>query len=41
MKKLLLFVTLPFAIVSGLMLIGGIALLKKIEEDFEEDYFWE
>lgn len=40
-KKLLLFVTLPFAIASGLAVVGAIAFIKKIEEDFEDDYFWE
>lgn len=42
MKKLLVFITLPFTIASGLLVIGTIALIKKIEEDFEDDdYFWE
>lgn len=42
MKKLLVLITLPFTIASGLLIIATVALIKKIEEDFEDDdYFWE
>lgn len=42
MKKLLVLITLPFTIASGLLVISIVALIKKIEEDFEDDdYFWE
>ncbi len=41
MKKLFLIVTLPLAFASGLLVVGYISLIKKIEEDTEQDFFWE
>jgi hypothetical protein len=41
MKRLLVLVSLPFLVASGLLVVGTIALIKKVEEDFDEDIFWE
>ena len=42
MKKIFALITLPLTVASGLLFIGVIALIKKIEEDFEDDdCFWE
>jgi hypothetical protein len=41
MKKLFLLVTLPFALASGLLVVGYISLIKKIEEDYDDELFWE
>ena len=41
MKRLLVLVSLPFLVASGLLAVGTIALIKKVEEDFDEDIFWE
>jgi hypothetical protein len=41
MKRLLVLVSLPFLAASGLLVVGTIALIKKVEEDFDEDIFWE
>lgn len=41
MKKLLVLASVPFMIASSLLVIGTIALIKKVEEDFDKDIFWE
>lgn len=41
MKKLLVLASVPFMIASSLFVIGTIALIKKVEEDFDKDIFWE
>ena len=41
MKRLLVLASLPFLIASGLLVVGTIALIKKVEEDFDQDIFWE
>lgn len=41
MKKLFVLITLPFVVASGLLAVGTIALIKKIEEDHDAERFWE
>jgi hypothetical protein len=41
MKRLFILITLPFVVASGLLAVGTIALIKKIEEDYDDEHFWE
>lgn len=41
MKSLLVKSILPIIVVSGLLMIGLIAVIKTIEEAHDDQYFWE